>query len=95
MCSCSIDQEERVRFFETLAHFIGQWDCHYFALLRYFKVVLKSWERFGVHGYGSASKEFVLLVKSRGLQICQWWGQILPFLRVVLGLRVVGLKDSW
>lgn len=51
-----------------MAQFIGHWDGHNFALFGDFNVVLRSEERLGVHGFGSVSKEFLLLVESLGLQ---------------------------
>lgn len=45
-------------FFDTLVHFIGQWECANF-IFGNFNSVLISKERWGVHNFGVASKELV------------------------------------
>lgn len=50
------DHRERGGFFDSLDHFIGQWDCDNFTLFGDFNVVLRSEERIRLHGVGSASR---------------------------------------
>lgn len=61
------DLSERVDSFESLGHFVTQWNCHDYIILGDFNSVLLSGERWGRNGFNDASAELVDFVDLLGL----------------------------